>query len=188
MDAQSISHNASYAHRGMSFQTEINAINSGYEFMGIALIYEVPTPCKIVNVKGKATIIKQKSVVDYLGLWKAHGALAIEAKSTKEPSWALSNLQQHQLDFLVRWERCGGIAGVLLRFETVRRTYWIPLAEMQHYIERAIWGGRKSISMAELPERLLVKTTKRCSLDYLATIEKVAAEAEQRRRLSHELD
>jgi recombination protein U len=187
MDARSISRNASYANRGMPFQDEINAVNEGYELMRVASVYEVPTPCKIVNIKGKPTIIRQKSIVDYLGTWQGR-ALAIEAKSTHEPSWALSNLQQHQLDFLVRWERCGGIAGVLLRFETVRRTYWIPLAEMQHYIERAIWGGRKSISMAELPERLLVKTTKRCSLDYLATIEKVAAEAEQRRRLSHELD
>lgn len=164
--------NSSYARRGMPFEDEISITNAGYELLKIASIYKVPTPCKIVNIKGKPTIIKQKSVVDYLGTWQGR-ALAIEAKSTHEPSWPLNNLQENQLDFLMRWAKCGAITGVLLRFELVRRTYWLPLAELQCYIERAKRGGRKSISEAELAEGLRVRGTRRCSMDYLATIEGV---------------
>ena len=171
--AKQLRGNSSYAHRGMSFQAEIDATNEGYELMRVASVYEVPTPCKIVNIKDEPTIIKQKSAVDYLGTWKGHGALAIEAKSASGQSWALSNLQEHQLDFLMRWHSCGAITGILLRFELTRRTYWLPLEELQCYIERAKRGGRKSISEAEIAEGLRVRGTRRCSMDYLATIEGV---------------
>ena len=161
-----------HAGRGMDFQAEINAVNEGYELMNLATFYEVPTPGRHVHSKKGVIFIRQPSIVDYMGTWNGI-SVVIEAKSTVKQSWSLKNLPQHQLDFLMKQHFHKAIAGVLLRYTSTGSIFWLPLPELLLYVERAKRGGRKSIHESEISETLRVKTTNRCRMDYLATIERL---------------
>ncbi len=58
-------------------------------------------------------------MADYLGALVPDGrALALELKSTTESRWYLSQVEEHQAEFLHRWATVGALAYVLVVFLT----------------------------------------------------------------------
>jgi recombination protein U len=161
----------SYAGRGLEFEKLIGISNEAYFRAGIAYVFKVPTSSRIINRDGKPIQIQLPSPVDYAGSWQGR-ALALEAKETHEARWPLSKILEHQIQFLLDWQRGGGIAGILIRFAVQDKVFWLPIGELMNFTERKVRGGRKSIALVELGDRWAVKGTRRAALDYLETIER----------------
>jgi recombination protein U len=160
----------SYANRGKLFQNIINYANNQYRLKGWGLIDEVPTPIQITEsranyVKGYK---KGKSTVDYVGIANGRG-IAFDAKSTKETTrFPLDNVHKHQVEYLKRYEDQGGIAFLLVYFESLKETYFVPIQWFLYYWNEAKKGGKKSIPYAHFQMDLRqVKQEKGIVLHYL---------------------
>ena len=113
-----------YANRGMDLENLINEANDYYLKENQAIIYKKPTPVNIkkVTYKGKTEyiegILKQKSTLDYVGVYKGK-YLDFDAKSTKsKTSFALSNIHNHQLKHIERIIDNGGISFLIIEINS----------------------------------------------------------------------
>lgn len=110
-----------YANRGMDLENLINEANDYYLKENQAIIYKKPTPVDIkkVTYKGKTEyiegILKQKSTLDYVGVYKGK-YLDFDAKSSlNKSSFPLSNIHEHQLRHIKRVLSHGGIAFLIIQ-------------------------------------------------------------------------
>lgn len=120
-----------YANRGQELEQLLKIQNDQYTRKGIALIHKVPTEwiplrdCnngKIVSAK-----VENQAAVDFLGVYQGI-PIAFDAKHTKEKRISWSRLEPHQWEFLQKWEKCGGIAFVLVGWD-MKRFFVIPISE-----------------------------------------------------------
>lgn len=148
-----------YANRGQALEELIKLQNNKYARQGIAVITKIPTEwIPIRNHAGKIVTAKveNKSTVDFLGIYQGI-PIAFDSKHTKDKRISWKRLEPHQWEFLLQWEKCGGIAFVLVGWD-MRQFFVIPISE---------WGHEgKSLLLPELQPVPL-----RGGLpDYLATI------------------
>lgn len=123
-----------FANRGMSFETAINATNDYYLSRGLAVIHKKPTPVQIVKVdyprRSRAKIVeayfRQASTTDYSGVYKGY-YLDFEAKETRQKTaFPLKNFHPHQIEHMEQVMVHQGIAFVLLHFSSLGQTYLLP--------------------------------------------------------------
>ncbi|EJP99414.1 recombination protein U [Bacillus cereus VD142] len=129
----------------------------------MALINKRPTPVKVLKSKGGRVLngfYEAKSTVDYDGVYKGR-AIAFEAKSTQSLTrFDLSNIAQHQLDYLEKAEKMGAICFFLIEFSKDKSVFVVPLS------------GKKSIPRADFDiYGYLVNQTERAPVDYLQYID-----------------
>ncbi|MEK5272573.1 Holliday junction resolvase RecU [Aeribacillus sp. FSL K6-8394] len=165
----------SYANRGMSFEHLIERTNQQYFMKGIATIQKVATPWKVIR-KGKQIVSafpEKKSTVDFIGIYNGR-AIAFDAKSTRERTrFPLSNIEEHQFNFLKQWKNNSGISFLLIDFTKKQEVYFLTLSELEKWWNEAEKGGRKSIPYEWFVENCnLVKSKNGILLDYLGVIEK----------------
>lgn len=155
-----------HAHRGMEFEGWLEYTHAKYQD---AVITHQHPPCLPTGKEGWGKIIG-KSTVDYTGCVRGY-FVAFDAKSTKRPSVPLDTLQDHQLEYLLRVEDCGGKSFVLVRFPgdvafAIPAWAWdlsVQARRSGKPIERTGWTGtgKASINAAELPDRWRVPLTAR---------------------------
>ena len=166
----------SHANRGMGFENMIDETNEMYSNQELAVINKRPTPVKVTKSKnGKvlAGYFEKSSTVDYDGVYDGR-AIMFEAKSIKELSrFDLSNLQDHQYDYLNKCHRARAIAFVLIDFTKQRKIYLLPFETLKSYVERAKNGGRKSIPLDDFDIYGYEVERGRVPVDYLATVNKI---------------
>jgi recombination protein U len=142
-----------YGKRGMTFESEINATNEYYLSRGIAVIHKKPTPIQIVKVdypaRSRAKIteayFRQASTTDYSGVYKGY-YVDFEAKETQQKrSFPLKNFHQHQIDHMEAVLAQGGFAFVLLHFQQLNRTFYLPSRALIDFYQSV--DGKKSMSL-----------------------------------------
>jgi recombination protein U len=162
-----------YANRGQAFETLIEMANKQYAMKGRATIQKVATPWKVIR-RGNQIVSafpEKKSTVDFIGI--ANGrAIAFDAKSTRERTrFPLSNIEEHQFQFLKRWKDNGGISFILVEFAKKQEIYVLPYDELETWWNESQNGGRKSIPYEWfLLNCDLVKSKNGILLDYLGVI------------------
>lgn len=162
--------------RGMAFEMLINLANEMYRRGGVALINKRPTPVKVLKSKGGRVLngfYEAKSTVDYDGVYKGR-AVAFEAKSTQSLTrFDLSNIAQHQLDYLEKAEKMGAICFFLIEFSKDQTVFLVPASVIQSYVRMSHQpNGKKSISRADFDiYGYLVEQTERAPIDYLQYID-----------------
>ncbi|MEX0134941.1 Holliday junction resolvase RecU [Bacillus nitratireducens] len=162
--------------RGMAFEKLINLSNEMYQREGVALINKRPTPVKVSKSAGGRVLngfYEAKSTVDYDGVYKGR-ALAFEAKSTQSLTrFDLSNIAQHQLDYLEKAEKMGAICFFLIEFSKDKSVFLVPLSVIQAYVRMSHQPkGKKSIPRADFDiYGYLVDQTERAPVDYLQYID-----------------
>ena len=117
----------SKANRGRTFEEYLKRANERYEKDGIAVVHKVPTEfLPIRNRMGQVSNCKveHKSCVDFLGRYK-NIPVAIEAKHTENNRIAFSRIEDHQAEFLDKWDLPGAAALVLVSFG-MNRFFAIP--------------------------------------------------------------
>lgn len=161
--------------RGMYFEERLNYTNQIYKSRNIALINKRPTPVKVLKSKGTKILngfYEAKSTVDYDGVYKGQ-PIVFEAKSFKGDRFDLSNIHQHQYDYLKNAEKHGAITFVLIDWAVIAGdVFYCPFSMIQHYIKTSKEGGRKSIPIDDFSYyAYAVKDTDRAPLDYLAIVD-----------------
>ncbi len=118
--------NAPRGNRGRFAEQLLASTHAHYAAHGVAVMTAVPPPiCRLHRRTEQARPghfegwYKTRTVADYLGALAPDGrALALELKSTTESRWYLSQVEEHQADFLDRWATVGALAYVLVVFLT----------------------------------------------------------------------
>jgi Penicillin-binding protein-related factor A, putative recombinase len=162
-----------YANRGKALEYLINYANMQYLNKGVALVRYIPTEWSVTR-QGTRIISAfpvQKSSVDYIGITNfKHKTvpLAFDAKQCKEKtSFPLSNIEQHQIDYLADWSSQGGTSFFLIEMVALDKIFRVELNEIMQYWEAAKAGGRKSIPFADFNKFQAVGWGGGILLDYL---------------------
>ena len=140
--------------RGSTLEELINLTNEKYMMNNLALIQKIPTPIKPIEIDNSTRHItlayfEQKSTVDYIGVVQSV-PVCFDAKECAATSFALSNVHEHQIEFMRRFEKQNGVAFLLIYFSKMDVYYYLKSEKLFEYYERAKNGGRKSISYEEL--------------------------------------
>ena len=168
--------------RGMLFEHELNESNKYYLIHDIATIYKKPTPIQIVKVeypqRSKAKIVEAyyqtPSTTDYNGLYREK-YIDYEAKQTDALIFPFKNISPHQIDHLVRIDKQGGIAFVIIYFKTIDKVYLIDIKQFYDLYLQSLNGGRKSIKASDIINYGAVEAKIGYSprIDYLKAVDKM---------------
>lgn len=146
--------------RGQALEEMINRTNEKYADAGLALIQKVPTPITPIKIDKESHQItlayfEQKSTVDYIGAVQGL-PVCFDAKECATDTFALQNIHAHQVTFMEKFEKQGGISFFLIYYTHKDVLYYLPLQMLLFFWNRAKEGGRKSFRYEELnPEYIL---------------------------------
>ncbi|MBC1375490.1 Holliday junction resolvase RecU [Listeria sp. FSL L7-0091] len=149
-----------YGKRGMSLEDDLNDTIAYYLAQNIAVIHKKPTPVQIVSVdypkrssaKIKEAYFKTPSTTDYNGVYKGK-YIDFEAKETQNTtSFPLSNFHDHQMNHMANVLKQDGIVFVIIAFQKIGKTYFIPFEKFYPFWQRMQNGGRKSVTIAEIQD------------------------------------
>lgn len=166
----------SHSNRGMNLEALINETNLYYLNKDIALIYKKPTPIGVSEVSyknGKKIInkayFKEKSTLDYNGLYKGL-YLDFEAKvSLNTTSFPLSNIKDHQTNHIRNVIKQQGIAFLII--EINNKYFYLDGHDYLSFIDNY---DRKSIPIEFINEHgYELKLGYNPSLNYLDIVEKL---------------
>ena len=166
----------SYGKRGMVLENMVEYSNKVYKNKGMALIDKVPTPWSVQYNKKTGKVMRaypqKKGTVDFVGI--SHGrSIAFDAKNTNERTrFPLSNVEQHQVDYLLNHQDHGGISFFLFYFEKHQEAYLMQIEQFSVWWDAQYQGGRKSIPYDWFTVNVdRVKTQRGVPLDYLGTFD-----------------
>lgn len=170
------------ANLGMDLESAINDSNEYYLNNDIAVIHKKPTPVQIVKVdypsRNKAVIkeayYKTPSTTDYNGIYKGK-YIDFDAKENhNKTAFPLANVSAHQVLHLKNIKRHGGIAFLLVAWNTYNEYYLLPFDVLNEYWEKSLKDGRKSIPYETFQKRAyLIKEGYLPRLNYLKVIDEV---------------
>lgn len=169
---------APYANRGMAFEQLLDFTNRMYEQQGIAIITKRPTPVKILGRNRNGMIhgyLEKPSTVDYDGTFQGR-SIVFEAKSTRELTrFPLDNIHDHQVEYLAKVDKLGGISFLLVEFASHRTIYLVPYQSLEYYWKRKQRGGRgtQSISLEDFEVHMHQVPTGKVPVDYLQVVKKL---------------
>ena len=140
--------------RGDAFEELINLANERYRTAGLALVQKIPTPIKPVELDQQRGNIKKayfekRSTVDYIGVVQGI-PICFDAKNIQREVLPLSNIHEHQLDFMADFEKQEGVSFFLIRFEPEEAVYLLPYRFVADFVGKSRTGGRKSIPLDEI--------------------------------------
>ena len=140
--------------RGSTLEDLINRTNEKYLENGLALIQKIPTPITPINIDKENRQITlayfdQKSTVDYIGAVQGL-PVCFDAKECAVDTFSLQNIHEHQVEFMVNFEKQGGIAFLIIYYSHKDLFYYLNLEQLLVFWKRAKEGGRKSFRFGEL--------------------------------------
>ena len=106
--------------RGSTLEEFINHTNERYTELGLALIQKIPTPITPVQIDQASRHITlayfdKVSTVDYIGAVQGI-PVCFDAKECGADTFPLQNIHDHQMDFMGKFERQGGISFLLISY------------------------------------------------------------------------
>ena len=167
--------------RGGTLEEIINLTNAKYIERKIAIVQKIPTPITPVQIDAQNKTItlayfEKRSTIDYIGL--AQGvSFCFDAKETKLKNLPINNMHQHQIDFMQQFEEQGGISFILAYFSAYNQYFIMPFKDLKPYWDRAIKGGKKSISYEDFNKKYEIKL-KGGHLNYLEGLNTLLGEDE----------
>ena len=131
---------------GRELEKRANKLNLKKRLNKEALILQIPVPI----IMTKNGIVPKQSTVDFAGLIKGGKFIAFDAKETKvKTRFDLSNIHQHQLEYLMMVRELGGLAFFLIWFKSLYNedAFIVPISVVEHF-----WfvSERKSIPFEDL--------------------------------------
>ena len=159
--------------RGSKLEELINITNEKYREGGLAVVQKIPTPIKPVEIDDDRHItlayFEQRSTVDYIGVVQSY-PVCFDAKECAGESFALSNVHEHQFNFMKDFDAQEGVAFLLIDFTGIDRVYYMRFKELERFYTRAAEGGPKHIGLDELDERYFLRNKPGIPVHYLEGI------------------
>ena len=140
--------------RGSSLEEFVNLTIEKYIEHDLALIQKIPTPITPINIDQEKRHITlayfdQKSTVDYIGVVQGI-PVCFDAKECTVTTFPLQNIHEHQVQFMERFEKQGGVAFMLIYFVKEESYYYLRFEKLMEFWKRMEAGGRKSFRLDEL--------------------------------------
>ena len=162
--------------RGSVLEELINYTHKKYSEEGLALMQKIPTPITPVNFDKETRHItlayfEKKSTVDYIGVIQGI-PVCFDAKECAADTFSLQNLHAHQVDFMTRFEKQGGISFLLIYYTQRRLCHYLRYKDMIRFWKRMEEGGPKSFRFEELDPAYFVPSAGGTALHYLKCLEK----------------
>lgn len=161
--------------RGSQFEKVINSTNEKYRELRLGLIQKIPTPIKPVEIDNDRHItlayFEKKSTVDYIGVVQSF-PVCFDAKECSSDSFQMSNVHEHQYQFMEDFENQGGIAFLLIYFSSADKYYYMKFFELKKFYARAVSGEKKSFHISELDPEYFVEAKFGVELHYLEGLNK----------------
>ena len=160
--------------RGSALEDLINRTNEKYLENGLALIQKIPTPITPIKIDKENRHITlayfdQKSTVDYIGAVQGI-PVCFDAKECAVDTFSLQNIHEHQVDFMVNFEKQGGVAFLILYYSHKDLFYYLNLKQLLIFWNRAKDGGRKSFRLDELETKYIMPRKQGVLVPYLDMI------------------
>jgi recombination protein U len=161
--------------RGSNLEELINRTNRQYFDDDLAVIQKLPTSIKPVELDSKKGVITlayfdERSTVDYMG--NVQGIpICFDAKETAKKNLPIANIHEHQIRFMEKFIKQGGLAFMLVDFTECGRVFLLDYALLKQYWDGAQNGKRKSIPMEAFRKELEVFRHKRYLIHYLEGVE-----------------
>jgi len=157
--------------RGSTLEDLLNRTNEQYAEKGLALIQKVPTPITPIKIDKQNRHItlayfEQKSTVDYIGAVQGI-PVCFDAKECGTDTFALSNIHQHQVNFMENFEKQDGISFIIIFYTTRNEFHYLPFGQLKEFWERAEQGGRKSFRYEELDSKYQINPAGGILVPYL---------------------
>lgn len=162
--------------RGSTLEDMINRTNEKYMESGLALIQKVPTPITPIKIDKETRHItlayfEQKSTVDYIGAVQGI-PVCFDAKECAVDTFSLQNIHDHQVEFMRKFEKQGGIAFFLIYYTHKDLLYYLPFEMLDFFWQRAKEGGRKSFRFEELNPEYVIPKKHGILVPYLDALQK----------------
>lgn len=162
--------------RGSTLEDILNRTNEHYEEKGLALIQKIPTPITPVQIDKEHRHITlayfdKISTVDYIGAVQGI-PVCFDAKECSVDTFPLQNIHEHQVAFMEKFERQGGISFLMIYYSSKDVLYYMRFVEMKKFWDRALNGGRKSFRFEELEPEYIVTWKHGGFIPYLNYIQK----------------
>lgn len=160
--------------RGSNLEETINRTNKLYFEDNLAVVQKIPTsikPVKLDNERGTISLayFDEKSTVDYIG--NVQGIpICFDAKETNKPSLPIANIHEHQIEFMDKFEKQGGISFILVYFGQHDEYYMLDIKTLLKFYNNAKNGGRKSIPYSAFEKKYQIFSQDRYLLHYLETL------------------
>lgn len=162
--------------RGSALEDYINHTNEQYRNKGLALIQKIPTPITPVRIDKEHRHITlayfdQRSTVDYIGAVQGI-PVCFDAKECSADTFPLQNVHEHQMVFMEKFEKQGGISFLIIYYSSNNELYYMRFEEIKKFWDRGKNGGRKSFRYEELDPAYFMKLKNNCFVPYLDYIQK----------------
>ena len=162
--------------RGSTLEDMINRTNEKYMESGLALIQKIPTPITPINIDKETRHItlayfEQKSTVDYIGAVQGI-PVCFDAKECAVDTFSLQNIHEHQVNFMDKFEKQGGVAFFLIYYTHKDVLYYLPYEMLRFFWDRAMDGGRKSFRYEELNPEYIIPKQHGILVPYLEALKK----------------
>ena len=169
--------------RGSTLEDMLNRTNEKYAENHLALIQKIPTPITPINIDQETRHItlayfEQKSTVDYIGAVQGI-PVCFDAKECAADTFALANIHEHQVEFMQKFEKQGGIAFFLIYYTHKDLMYYLPLEMLLYFWNRAKEGGRKSFRYEELNPAYIIPKKGGVLVPYLEAMKKDLEDREE---------
>lgn len=133
--------------RGSTLEDMVNRTNERYIEGGLALIQKIPTPITPIKIDQQTRHItlayfEQKSTVDYIGAVQGI-PVCFDAKECAVDTFSLQNIHEHQVQFMERFEKQGGVAFFLIFYTHRDQLYYLPFSHLLRFWQRAREGGAR---------------------------------------------
>lgn len=159
--------------RGSDLEDLIHVTIEYYRSQGLARIDKIATPVKVVDIDGQGTITKaffeKKSTVDFMGIIQGVG-VAFDAKETALKSLPLSNIHEHQLEFMKDITKQSGLAFLIVHFKFCDEYYLLPYESMIKFVHASKNGARKSIAYSDMDPAFRIEIIRGNILNFLPAL------------------
>ncbi|MCR5162013.1 MAG: Holliday junction resolvase RecU [Lachnospiraceae bacterium] len=161
--------------RGSTLEDMINRTNEQYMEQGLALIQKIPTPITPINIDKESRHITlayfdQKSTVDYIGAVQGI-PVCFDAKECAVDTFSLQNIHEHQMLFMERFEKQGGISFLIIMYTHRNEIYYVPFDHVLSFWNRAKEGGRKSFRFEEIDQSFMIRQNHGVLVPYLEALQ-----------------
>lgn len=157
--------------RGDALEELIHNTNDYYRQKHLGRIDKISTPIKVVEIDSSKVITRaffeKKSTVDFMGIIQGVG-IAFDAKETNLKSLPLSNIHEHQVEFMKDIDHQNGLAFMIIHFKFCDEYYLFPYEEIKYYYDHR--DSRKSIPYSAMIKEFIIKISPIGILDYLPAL------------------
>ena len=109
--------------------------------------------------------------MDYIGAVQGI-PVCFDAKECSADTFPLQNVHEHQMVFMEKFEKQGGLSFLIIYYSSNNELYYMRYKEIRKFWDRASEGGRKSFRYEELDPAYFMKLKNNCFVPYLDYIQK----------------